>query len=114
MEKSQLDALAVSHLPSLGVTDARPSRSRAKPSSVDQAEVGQRHGVEHLVQELQSAVQVDLHPAGGVLDALPRVVGAPALHEAQPQDAQTPEVVHPYPRRRREAWGEGGEDRASE
>jgi len=38
-----------------------------------------------------------LHPAGGVLDALPGVIRPPALHEAQAQDAQPPEVIHTNP-----------------
>ncbi|KAF3834453.1 hypothetical protein F7725_025657 [Dissostichus mawsoni] len=64
----------------------------------DRPWVCQWHSVQHLVQQLQSAVQVDLHPAGGVFDALPGVVGPPTLYEAESQDTQTPQVVHPDPR----------------
>lgn len=39
------------------------------------------HCVEHLIQQLERAVQMDLHPARGLLDGLARVVGAPALHK---------------------------------
>ena len=49
--------------------------------------------MQHFIQKLQSTVQVDFHPAGSVLDALPRVVWPPALDEAQPQDTQPPEII---------------------
>ena len=39
----------------------------------------------HLVEYLERPVEVDLHPAGRLLDRLPVVVGAPALHEGQPE-----------------------------
>lgn len=37
---------------------------------------------------------MDLDPAGGLLDALPGVVGTPALDEAHPENAEPAEVVH--------------------
>lgn len=49
--------------------------------------------MEDLIQELQGSVQVDFNPAGSVLDALAGVVRAPALDEAEPEDAQAAEVV---------------------
>ena len=68
--------------------------------------VGDGHGVQHLVQQLQGPVEVDLDPAGRLLDALSGVVWPPALHKAHPQDAQPAQVVHSYPRRCRQAWGD--------
>lgn len=65
--------------------------------SVSWSRVCQWHSVQHLVQQLQRTVQMHLHPAGGVLDALPRIVRTPALHEAQAQDAQPPEIIHTNP-----------------
>ena len=38
----------------------------------------------HLIEYLEGPVEVDLHPARRLLDRLPVVVGAPALHEGQP------------------------------
>ena len=73
--------------------------------------VSDGHGVLHLVQQLQGPVQVDLDPARGLLDALPGVVGPPALDEAHAQDAQAPQVVHADARRSRQTWegrGRGG------
>lgn len=61
--------------------------------SVEGLGVCDGHGVEDLVQQLQGSVQVDLDPTRRLLDALPGVVGPPALHEAHPQDAQAPQVV---------------------
>lgn len=66
-------------------------------SSVSRPRVGQRHRVQHLIQKLQSAVQVDFHPAGGVFNALTWVVGPPAFHKAEPQDAEPPQVIHADP-----------------
>lgn len=63
-------------------------------SSVGRSWVSQGHRVEHLVQQLQCPVQVHLHPAGGVLDALPGIVRPPTLHETQPQDTEASQVVH--------------------
>lgn len=62
--------------------------------SVQGLRVSDGHGVEHLVQQLQGAVQVDLDPAGRLFNALPWVVRAPALHKAHAQDAQASQVVH--------------------
>lgn len=62
--------------------------------SVQRLGVGYGHGVQHLVQQLQGPVQVDLDPAWGLLDALPRVIGAPAFHKAHAQDAQPAQVIH--------------------
>lgn len=64
--------------------------------------------MQHLVQQLQGAVQVDLDPARRLLDALPRVVGPPALDKAHPQDAQAPQVIHADASRGRQTWGRGG------
>ncbi len=72
--------------------------------SDSRSRVCQWHSVQHLVQQLQRPVQMHLHPAGGVLDALPGVVRTPALHEAQAQDAQPPEIIHTNPCCCREAW----------
>lgn len=66
-------------------------------SSVSRPWVCQRHSVQHLIQKLQSTVQVNLHPAGCVFDALPGVVGPPPLHEAEPQDTQAPQVINTNP-----------------
>lgn len=38
---------------------------------------------------------MDFDPAGRFLDALSRVIGTPAFHEAHPQDAEPAQVVHP-------------------
>lgn len=62
--------------------------------SVEGLGVGDGHGVQDLVQQLQSPVQVDFDPARRLLDALPGVIGPPTLHEAHPQDAQPAQVVH--------------------
>lgn len=70
--------------------------------SVQGLGVGDGHGVQDLVQQLQSPVQVDLDPARRLLDALPGVVGPPPLHKAEPQDAQAPQVVHADARRCRQ------------
>ena len=72
--------------------------------SVKRLGVSDGHGVQHLVQQLQGPVQVDLDPARGLLDALPWVVGAPALYKAHPEDAEAPQVVHPDPCCRRQTW----------
>ena len=40
-------------------------------------------------------MELHLDPAGRLLDALAGVVGAPALHEAQSQDAESAQVVDP-------------------
>lgn len=66
-------------------------------SSVSRPRVSQRHSVQHLIQKLQSTVQMDLHPTWRVFDTLPWVVWPPALHKAETQDAQSPEVVHANP-----------------
>ena len=50
--------------------------------------------VQYIVQQLQSSVQRDLHPARCLLDALTPVVRPPALHEAQSQDTETSQVVY--------------------
>lgn len=71
-------------------------------ASVQRLGVGDGHGVQDLVQELQGSVQVDLDPAGGLLDALAGVVRPPALDEAHPEDAQPPEVVDADARRCRQ------------
>lgn len=39
-------------------------------------------------------MEVNLDPARGFFDALSRVIRAPALHKAHPEDAQAPEVIH--------------------
>lgn len=52
------------------------------------------HGVQHLIQELQGPVQVDLDPAWCLLNALPWVIGTPAFHEAHAQDAQPAQIIH--------------------
>lgn len=72
----------------------RSSPLAVESPSVEGLGVGDGHGVQDLVQQLQSSVQVDLDPARRLLDALPGVVGPPALHEAHPQDAQPAKVVH--------------------
>jgi pantothenate synthetase len=50
--------------------------------------------VEDFVEELESAVEVNLDPTRRLLDGLARVVRAPSFDEAEPQDAQSSEVVH--------------------
>lgn len=58
-----------------------------------------------LIQQLQRAVQMHLDPTRRVFDALPRVVRPPPLHEAQPEDAQPPQIIHADPGRRRQPHG---------
>lgn len=53
-----------------------------------------RQRVQHLVEQLQRAVQVDLQPAGGVFDAGPWVVAPPTFNKAQSHDAQPAQVIH--------------------
>lgn len=79
--------------------------SLATTSLVERLRVRDGHGVQHLIQQLQSAVEVDLDPAGRLLDALPRVVRPPALDEAHAQDAKPAQVVHADARRRRQTCG---------
>lgn len=55
---------------------------------------------------------MDLDPAGGLLDALPGVVGTPALDEAHPENAEPAEVVHTDTGCRRETCGGGGRGEA--
>lgn len=47
-------------------------------------------------------MQVDLDPAGGLLDALAGVVRSPALDKTHPEDAQPPKVVDADARRCRQ------------
>lgn len=56
--------------------------------------VSWRQRVQHLVKQLQRSVQVDLQPAGGVLDALTRVITAPSLNKAQTHNTEPSQVVH--------------------
>lgn len=67
-----------------------------------------RQRMQHLVQQLQRSVQVNLQPAGGVLDALPRVITPPTFNEAQTHDTQPAQVVHAQTCRRAHAWRETG------
>lgn len=48
---------------------------------------------------------MDFDPAGGLLDALPRVVGPPAFHKAHAQNAQPAQVVDSDSRRGRQTCG---------
>lgn len=66
--------------------------------------MGVGQGVQDVVEQLQGAVQVHLDPAGRAGDAGPGVVGPPALDEAQPNEAQAPQVVHAEPRGHRQPW----------
>lgn len=52
-------------------------------------------------------MEVNLNPARGFFDALPRVVWAPALHEAHPEYTQAPEVIYTdaSSRRQTDCWG---------
>lgn len=52
-------------------------------------------------------MQVDLDPAGGLLDALAGVVRSPALDKAHPEDTQPPQVVYADARCCRQTWEEG-------
>lgn len=54
-----------------------------------------RQRVQHLVEQLQRSVQVNLQPAGGVFDALPWVITPPTFNEAETHDTQPAQVVHP-------------------
>lgn len=63
--------------------------------------------MQHLVQELQRSVQVDLQPAGGVLDALTGVITAPTFNKAQTHNTHPAQVVHAQTRCRAQTWGEG-------
>lgn len=69
--------------------------------------MGVGQGVQDVVEQLQGAVQVHLDPAGRAGDAGPGVVGPPALDEAQPNEAQAPQVVHAEPRGHRQPWRGG-------
>lgn len=69
-------------------------------AAVSQCVFSRWQHVQHLVQQLQRSVQVDLQPAGGVLDALTRVITAPTFNKAQTHDAQPAQVVHSQTRRR--------------
>ena len=53
-----------------------------------------RQRVQHLVKQLQCPVQVNLQPAGGVLDALTGVITPPTFNKAQTHDTQPAQVVH--------------------
>lgn len=75
--------------------------------SVQRLGVRYRHGMKDLVQQLKSPVQVDFDPAGGLLDALPRVVRPPAFHKTHSENAQPSEVVDPNAGSCRETWGRG-------
>ena len=50
--------------------------------------------MQYIVEQLQSPVQRDLHPARRLLDALPAIVWAPALHKAESQDAESTKIVY--------------------
>lgn len=58
------------------------------------------HVVEDVVEELEGSVERDLNPTRGLLDALAAVIRTPALHKAQAEYAQPPEVVNTYSCRR--------------
>ncbi len=62
--------------------------------SVSQWVFSWRQCVQHLVEQLQRSVQVNLQPAGGVLDALTRVIAPPTFNEAQTHNTQPAQVVH--------------------
>ena len=77
----------------------RKSAHRPWPPSAQEVTSGsvvaEGHGLQHLVQQLQRPVQLNLDPARRLLDALARVVGPPSLDEAEPEDAEAAQVVHP-------------------
>lgn len=85
--------------------DVRPDEgfqrcaAAAVATSVQRLRVCDGHRVQNLVQQLQRSVQMDLDPAGGLLDALAGVVGSPALDKTHPEDAQPTEVVNADARR---------------
>lgn len=72
--------------------------------SVQRLWVSYGHGVQHLVQELQSPVQVDLDPAWCLLNALSWVIGTPTFHKAHAQDAQPAQVIHTDASGCRQTW----------
>lgn len=53
-----------------------------------------RHIMQNFVKKLQRTMQMNLDPAWRVFDRLPRIVGAPALDETQPEDAQSTEIIN--------------------
>ena len=55
--------------------------------------IGRAHLGQHLVEPLQWAVEVYLHPAGRVRDGLPPVVHSPAFHEADANGAHSCQLV---------------------
>jgi len=71
------------------------------------------HRVENLVKDLESPMKVHLDPARGLLDRLPIIVWTPALHEGEPEDAKSSEIVHPDPSRGAEADGRSDPTSAS-
>lgn len=73
---------------------------------VSERVLSRRQRVQHLVEQLQRSVQVNLQPAGGVLDALSGVVAPPTFDEAQTHDTQPAQVVHPQTCRRTHTWRE--------
>ena len=62
--------------------------------SVDGVRLHERHGMKHLVKELEGSMEMDLDPARGLLDALSGVIRAPPFDEAHTQDAQPTQVVY--------------------
>ena len=81
---------------------------RARKASVQGLRVGDGHGVQDLVEELEGAVEVDLDPTRRLLNALPGVIGAPTFDEAHAEDAEAAEVVDSDAGGGGEAWKGGG------
>lgn len=50
--------------------------------------VAEGHRLEDFVKQLEWSVQLDLDPAGRLFDCRPRIVGSPALDEAELKNAQ--------------------------
>uniref|UniRef100_A0A1I8GHC3 PC4 domain-containing protein n=1 Tax=Macrostomum lignano TaxID=282301 RepID=A0A1I8GHC3_9PLAT len=61
-----------------------------KPVRVHPAGVADGQTLQQVIQQLERQVQLHFNPAGRLPDSLARVVGPPALHEAQTQLAQPP------------------------
>eukprot|EP00095_Tigriopus_kingsejongensis_P001835 maker-scaffold10_size831480-snap-gene-6.9 protein:Tk01835 transcript:maker-scaffold10_size831480-snap-gene-6.9-mRNA-1 annotation:"viral iap-associated factor homolog" len=93
--------------PSYGESVGDMGRTTSSPASGSPVLV-ERNGVQNLVQELESPMQMHLDPARGFLDRLPVVIRTPAFHKRQTEDAETSEVVHSDPGRGRQ--GQRGSD----
>ena len=49
--------------------------------------------MEDVVEQLEGAVESDLHPTRRLLDALSAIVRTPPLHEAKSEDTETTKII---------------------